>query len=70
MKALKIIGWTIAVLLALVGLLAAGAHFMSQRKYERKLEIKAAPVAYASTPDAIELSPTILNRPMSPVRRT
>ena len=54
MKALKIIGWTIAVLLALVGLLAAGAHFMSQRKYERKLEIKAAPVAYASTPDAIE----------------
>jgi mono/diheme cytochrome c family protein len=54
MKAAKIIGWTIAVLLALIGLLAAGAHLLSQRKYERELEVKAAPVAYVNTPEAIE----------------
>ena len=54
MKALRVIGWAIAVLLALIGLLAAGAHLLSQRKYERRLDIKAAPVAYVSTPEAIE----------------
>lgn len=54
MKALRIIGWTIAVLLAVIGLLAAGAHLLSQRKYERKLDIKVEPVAYASTPEAME----------------
>lgn len=54
MKALRIIGWTIAALLALIGLLAAGAHLLSQRKMERKLDIKAAPVAYVNTPEAIE----------------
>ena len=54
MRALRVIGWAIAVLLALIGLLAAGAHLLSQRKYERRLDIKAAPVAYVSTPEAIE----------------
>jgi mono/diheme cytochrome c family protein len=53
-KAVRIVVWTLAVLVAIAGLLAVAANFLSQRKYERKLDIKVAPVAYVDTPEAIE----------------
>jgi mono/diheme cytochrome c family protein len=53
-KVLRVIGWTVAVLIALFGLLAAGVSWLSDHKYERKLDIKAAPVAFVGTPEAIE----------------
>jgi mono/diheme cytochrome c family protein len=53
MKALRVLGWSAAGLLAVLGLLAVGVIVLSQRKYERTVDIKVAPVAYVDTPDAV-----------------
>jgi mono/diheme cytochrome c family protein len=53
MRALRVLGWSVAGLLVVVGLLAVGVILMSQRKYERTLDIKVAPVAYVDTAEAV-----------------
>ena len=53
MKALRVLGWSVAGLLAVLGLLALGVMLLSQRKVERTLDIKVAPVAYVDTAEAI-----------------
>jgi mono/diheme cytochrome c family protein len=53
MKALRVLGWLVAGLLAVIGLLAVGVTLLSQRKYERTLDIKVAPVAYVDTAEAV-----------------
>ena len=53
MKALRVLGWSVAGLLAVLGLLALGVMLLSQRKVERSLDIKVAPVAYVDTAEAI-----------------
>ncbi len=53
MRALRVLGWSVAGLLAVLGLLAVGVILMSQRKYERTLDIKVAPVAYVDTAEAV-----------------
>jgi mono/diheme cytochrome c family protein len=53
MKVLRVLGWLVAGLLAVLGLLAVGVTLLSQRKYERTLDIKVAPVAYVDTAEAI-----------------
>jgi mono/diheme cytochrome c family protein len=53
MRALRVLGWSVAGLLVVLGLLAVGVTLLSQRKYERTLDIKVAPVAYVDTAEAI-----------------
>jgi mono/diheme cytochrome c family protein len=53
MKALRVLGWSAAGLLAILGLLAVGVVLLSQRKFERTVDIKVAPVAYVDTPDSV-----------------
>ena len=53
MRALRVLGWSVAGLLAVLGLLAVGVTLLSQRKYERTLDIKIAPAAYVDTAEAI-----------------
>ena len=53
MKVLRVIGWSAAGLLAILGLLAVAVVLLSQRKYERTVDVKVAPVAYVSTPEAV-----------------
>jgi mono/diheme cytochrome c family protein len=53
MKTLRVLGWSVAGLLAILGLLAVGVVLLSQRKYERTVDIKVAPVAYVDAPEAM-----------------
>jgi mono/diheme cytochrome c family protein len=53
MKVFKVLIWIVAVLVAIVALIAVAAQLLSQRKYDRKLDIKVSPVAYVSTPEAL-----------------
>ena len=53
MKALRVLGWSVAGLLAVLVLLALAVMLLSQRKVERRLDIKVAPVAYVDTAEAI-----------------
>jgi mono/diheme cytochrome c family protein len=52
-KLLRVIGWSAAGLLAVGGLLAVAVVLLSQRKYERTVDIKVTPVAYVDTPAAV-----------------
>jgi mono/diheme cytochrome c family protein len=53
-KALRVVGWIIAVLIAVVALLAVAAHLLSQRKLDRRIDVKVVPVAYVDSPAALE----------------
>lgn len=53
MKALRVLGWSVAGLVAALGLVALAVIVLSQRKYERTLDIKIAPVAYVDAAEAV-----------------
>lgn len=49
----KFVAWTLGVLVGLALLAAAAAHLLAQRKLNRSIDVKVAPVAYINDPAAL-----------------
>lgn len=52
-KAAKFLVWALGALAALAVLAAAAAHLLSQRKLNRTIDVRVAPVAYADDPASL-----------------
>jgi mono/diheme cytochrome c family protein len=50
---MRVLGWVLGTLVLVLVVLAALAHFLSDRKKHREIEISVAPVAYTSDPAAL-----------------